>query len=247
MGKLYKKCSVCDKTIKRPEGYEGLLLCLTCRNKKLRPPKKCTNCNKLFVPYKIKNKFCSTSCASTYNGKLRKPSNITKNKIKNTCLLEITKNRKKETSIKNHGFEYAQQSPLVKEKMRNTYIKKYDVGFVSTGLKIKYYKNTNIYYQGKNELKFLELCESLNIIENIKRGPSIKYMFNNSNKIYLSDFLYIPINLVIEIKSMYIYNLSSDKCEEKRKETINQGYDFLFVIDNNFTEFIKKALPKKSL
>lgn len=243
MGKLYKKCSGCDKTIRRPVGYAGSLLCLNCRNKKLRPPKKCVNCDKIFVPHKIRNKFCSPSCASTYNRKGKKHSNQTIKRLSKIGQSTVTQNKRKKTLFHNSGFEFPNQDPKTQLKIRNTYIEKYKSGWISTGLKIKYFKNTELYYQGTYELKFLELCEKLNIIKDIKRGPSIKYNFENSPHVYISDFLYVPLNIVIEIKSTYFYNVHANKCEAKKIETVNQGYNYLFIIDNNFEEFIKKALP----
>ena len=63
------------------------------------------------------------------------------------------------------------------------------------------------------------------------------YTLNDNQKIYYPDF-YIPkYNLIIEIKSMYYYNLHTEMNLAKQKACIEQGYNFIFIIDKNYTEF----------
>ena len=62
--------------------------------------KKCLNCGNLLN--KSQTKFCSRSCAATYNNKARGPmSEITKEKIKNTLLEKFPNSKKHNKSINN--------------------------------------------------------------------------------------------------------------------------------------------------
>jgi hypothetical protein len=50
--------------------------------------------------------------------------------------------------------------------------------------------------------------------------------------------------IIIEIKSDYYYNLHLEKNLCKEKSTLEKGFDFIFIIDKDYTEFINKI--KKS-
>ena len=106
------------------------------------------------------------------------------------------------------------------------------------GLKIKKFKNYDIFYQGSYEFDFLEYCEQLGLINSIKRGPTINYDFCDRNHVYFPDFIFK--DLVIEIKSSYIYKLHFNKNITKQKYCIDNGYDHIFIIDKNYIEFDKK-------
>lgn len=69
----------------------------------------------------------------------------------------------------------------------------------------------------------------------------ISYKFEGKFHYYFPDF-YIPKdNLIIEVKSSYILKIQGEnKNKAKRDATITQGYDYLMVLDNIFTKFIKK-------
>jgi len=69
---------------------------------------------------------------------------------------------------------------------------------------------------------------------------SVKYLYDNKNKIYHSDFFIKEINLIVEIKSDYHYNLNLDKNILKRESCLNNKYDFIFIINKDYTEFSEK-------
>jgi len=52
---------------------------------------------------------------------------------------------------------------------------------------------------------------------------------------YLPDY-----NLIVEIKSSYTYNYDIEKNEAKKKASLENGYNFIFIIDKDYTEFINK-------
>ena len=104
---------------------------------------------------------------------------------------------------------------------------------LKSGYTIHKYKD--IYYQGEYELDFLEKYYYIGI----KRGPTIKYEFNDNIHYYYSDFYFEKMNLIIEIKSLKWYEEHLEKNIQKQKSCIEQGYNFIFIIDKDYTTFNK--------
>jgi hypothetical protein len=46
--------------------------------------------------------------------------------------------------------------------------------------------------------------------------------------------------LIVEIKSSYIYEREKKKNEAKKEAAINNGYNFIFIIDKDYTELLTK-------
>jgi hypothetical protein len=134
---------------------------------------------------------------------------------------DIIKRKKIETCRKNSGFDFPMQSPL-------TYSKQ-----LVSGYKCGIYND--IKYQGSYELDFLKFCDKNNIL--VKRGFSINYLFDRK-RTYHSDFFIPKYNLICEIKSKYYYSQYLDLNEAKKSECINQGYNFIFIIDKNYSELL---------
>jgi len=122
---------------------------------------------------------------------------------------EKIKDNIKQTCIKKYDVEYVLQNEQIKEKSKQTCIEKYNVEkpnqnkdifekALKSAFKLKPFRDTDIWYQGLYELDFLE--KYYNIYPDITRGPSIKYIFNDKNKVYHPDF-YIPsLNLIVFFK-----------------------------------------------
>lgn len=71
----------------------------------------------------------------------------------------------------------------------------------------------------------------------IEKAPVIKYKFNEKNKFYFPDF-YIPsLNLIVEIKNSYLYNKDKDQIIAKEKATIASDFQYIIIIDKNYTQF----------
>ena len=70
----------------------------------------------------------------------------------------------------------------------------------------------------------------------------INLFFDNKNKIYFSDFYLENKNLIIEIKSSYTFNVDLKKNLAKQNACIEQGYNFIFIIDKNYDELIVLCL-----
>jgi len=200
-------------------------------------------------------KWCCKKCYNldTYGVEYYYQSNDFKKRRKETCLIkygmeeplrsEYIKEKGKQTCLKNYGVEHILQSNNFKE---NCMINKYGIRNAMHNIdmfnkmqntsKLKFqYKNTNIWYQGSYELDFLE--KYYNKYLNIQRGPTIKYKFKNKEKIYYPDF-YIPsLNLVIEVKSKYWYNINKQSVKLKENACIKNNYLYVLIVDKNYNYF----------
>jgi hypothetical protein len=127
--------------------------------------------------------------------------------------------------IKKYGCISPTQNKLIFEKQqKNSYL-------------LKKFKNTILYYRGSYELDFLENYH--NKFSDLINAPSIKYKFNNKDKIYFPDF-YIPsLNLIIECKNSYLYKKDNFIILEKEKATIANGFKYFLILDKNYMEFNK--------
>lgn len=160
-----------------------------------------------------------------------------KQKVKDTCIerygvcnpsqIDAVKTKKVETCRKNHGVDSPAQSSEIYNKM------------VKSSLKVKMYKNTSLTYQSTYEKKFLDYCENKGYLDLISNGPSLKYIYSldNEEHTYYSDFYIEKFNLIIEIKSLYIYMEDIDKNIDKKHYSELEGYDFLFIFDKDHDEF----------
>lgn len=100
-----------------------------------------------------------------------------------------------------------------------------------------FYKN--ILYQGTYELNFLKYLDSIKKLNLIERGPSIEYTDSNGLKhFYLSDYFIKSLNLVIEIKSSYFWNLHEDINILKMNAALKK-YNYLLIINNDFNQLNK--------
>lgn len=113
--------------------------------------------------------------------------------------------------------------------------------------KIRPYKNINnepIIYQSKLEKKFIDWCESLNIV--LKNGPNIDYVFNDKSHKYRVDFM---INdLLIEIKDMHIWHKNQVEsglwqCKVDATNNYiksNNLKKYYFITPNNWNQMLKE-------
>lgn len=115
--------------------------------------------------------------------------------------------------------------------------------------KIRPTKNINneiIMYQSKLELKFIEWCNSNNIIVN--NGPNVDYIFNNKNKKYRVDFKIN--NILIEIKDFHIWHKNQVEsglweCKINAVNTYikdNNLEKYIFMTPHNWNQMIKEIL-----
>jgi hypothetical protein len=148
-------------------------------------------------------------------------------------MTEESKNKLKKTNLERYGVEYPMQLIEFCEKQQKN------------SKKIIYFSDS-LYYQSSYEKDFLELCQSIGIIDKVTRGPVIKYEINRVKKIHFPDFYISEYNLIVEIKSSYYYNKYLDKNIKKMNASIEIGYNYLYIINRNyelFKEFLKIDKP----
>jgi len=56
---------------------------------------------------------------------------------------------------------------------------------------------------------------------------------------YYPDFFIHKLNIIIEIKSSYTYDIDLSKNLDKMNACFNLDYKFIFIIDKNYNDFIK--------
>lgn len=78
-----------------------------------------------------------------------------------------------------------------------------------------------------------------NIILTGKQHPKIKYVVNEKDRCYFPDIYLKDQNLIIEVKGNFTYNTDFEINQLKKEACLLQGFNFIFVIENDFTELIK--------
>ena len=208
---------------------------------------KCQICKKKtkFIGFYGYKNCCSVKCTNKYAHKLSKlgmnkkygcdyplQSLEVQNNMKNTihekynCDWFVVSSKYKSSMLKKFGVE----NTLQNSELFNKGFKKR----IESGLKLKQFKNTDIWYQGSFEFDFLE--KFYNIID-IKRAPSLKYNFKNKSKIYHPDFYIQSLNLIVECKNHYLAKRDKDKIEAKEKATIANGFNYIMIVDKDYKEF----------
>lgn len=145
--------------------------------------------------------------------------------VNNVSKLDYIQKEKEKTLMSNYGVTNPSQSEYLFEKAQKS------------GKKIKYHNDTKLYYRGTYELDFLNYCTKNNI--NVKKGPTISFIYNDKNKVYHSDYFLPDINLICEIKSNYYYNKYLELNLIKQTETLKNKYNFIFIIDKKYIELDK--------
>lgn len=165
----------------------------------------------------------------------------------------------KEAMLKKYGVENPFSLPSVQQKIKQTNLEKYgaESAMQNSEISDKSFKNAKKYkeYVTKSgEIWYLQGYEihaikylidkygEENIVAGRKNVPRISYRFNNKNKKYFPDF-YVPShNLLIEIKSDYIYEKELDKNKEKFKAAIGDCFKLLLLVYNGRKKLIKEEL-----
>jgi hypothetical protein len=173
--------------------------------------------------------------------------------IKSSTKLE-SKTKRMNTLIDRFGVDNCMKSKEIYDKFKQTNLLKYGHEFPAQNseifnkiqksqLKSKIYKNLS--YQGTYELDFLVFCEINKLLNKVSKPSSIKYLLGDSYKTYHPDFYIEDLNLIVEVKSEYYYNLYLEKNLCKQQSCLHQGYNFIFIINKNYDEFLK-MLEKSS-
>ncbi|MDD5649185.1 MAG: hypothetical protein PHF86_02025 [Candidatus Nanoarchaeia archaeon] len=188
--------------------------------------------------------FCSKKCQNINLSHKKKNYTLDK-KI-------LIENKRKQTCLEKYGVNNPIKDPLIIKKIKQTCLEKYGESSYFKSKKFKdeldnrmnsfYHKkrflNSNLHYQSSYELDFLEKYYNRFVIEN---GPTIFYNIKNKEKRYYSDFYVPSLNLIIEIKSSYIYKKTLGENLQKKKYSEKMGYNFLFLLDKNYKKLEKYA------
>ena len=138
------------------------------------------------------------------------------------------------------------ENPEERNKTRDGVIKAYEEGRVcstfSKSSKPIFLNDSDLYYQGSYELDFLNNFNDKIKIEN---GKIFKYKIGLCEKKYISDFYLPDFNLIIEIKSEYTFSKSkgSEYNNLKRMSALEAGFNFLFIVDKQYDEFLNLIKP----
>lgn len=232
-------CDYCCEYFKRKLGEynksistNGKFCCKKCTPKKYK--ESCLN------KYGVSN----TSKLSETHEKI-KSTNLKRYGVESYTKLEKFKEEHKLKMMEKYGVDSFSKTEEWLEKQRETSLIKYGVENASQcpeifskqqkgRYEILEYKETGLNYQGSFEFDFLDkYFDKFKII----RGPIIEYHFKGKNKRYFSDFYIQELNLIIEIKSSYTYELAKEKNIKKQEESISKGYNHIFIIDKDYVEF----------
>lgn len=117
--------------------------------------------------------------------------------------------------------------------------------------KYRFSDGTMVTYTGSYEEKFLEFIDKVMQIPSkdiIAPGPTIEYEMNGEKHFYITDFLYVPYNAIIEIKdggdnpnNKDSNGMRSSRLRTLEKERLitDQGiYHYLRLTDNNFMQLV---------
>lgn len=205
-----------------------------------------------FEPFKEKSKiFCmlkygfSSPMKSQEVKDIQKKSILDKYGVNHYSKTDEYKEKYKSTCLEKYGVDNVFKSEIIKDKIKLTCLEKYGVDNPTKNkdifdkaqrhsYKIRKHNDVDISYQGTYELDFINFCISNDII--FEKGPLIDYVLEDKNRVYHSDF-YIPsINLICEIKSCWTYEKEYDENISKMEYSKMFGYNFLFIIDKEYSE-----------
>jgi glycerol-3-phosphate cytidylyltransferase-like family protein len=150
--------------------------------------------------------------------------------------LKSSKEKQKQTMLKKYGVDHISKTEKFKESARQRLFKK-NPAFSINNIRTKKFKTTNLNYQSFYELDFLNLCESLNILNRINNGNVYKYSDNIHRLI--TDFSIDDYE--IEIKSSWIMKKQGgiEKVFEKKYAVEKSGKKYIFILDKDYSEFMK--------
>lgn len=114
--------------------------------------------------------------------------------------------------------------------------------------KYKFKDGGYVSYTGSYEHKLLEFMDQVMDISSediIAPGPTIEYNYNGKKKNYITDFYYLPYNLIIEVKDGGD-NPNKTNMPETRAKTVAKEdaivklgkYNYLRLTNNNFIQLI---------
>lgn len=185
----------------------------------------CQSCS--HIKKRITNlyKYGYENYTSTNEFKIKSKKSINiKYRCDNVFQSEVIKNKIKISNLSKYGVEYISQNADFRRRI-----------LISSYSKFSY---NGLIYQGSYEKDFLyKYFDKVDISE----ATHIDY-FLEKNRVYFPDFFIKSLNLIVEIKSSYTYKLHEEKNLEKMNKCKSLGYNFIFIIDKDYSEFEKMIL-----
>ena len=250
------RCKICNNETKFTgfRTYYKKCCIKECSNKYTQLRTEEENVKNFGVKNSFQRKDCKEKAKQTKKEKYSDENYNNRKKCKQTCQEKYSdenyNNTKKNKQTKKE--KYGNENYRNDEKIKQTCQERYGVDNPmqnkeifeknqKSGYKLKYFRDTNIYYRGTFEFDLLD--KHYNKYPDIINAPSIKYILNNKNRVYHPDF-YIPVlNLIIEVKSLYYYKKYKNLCDAKKKATISNGFNYIMIVDKNYTNFIAVQVP----
>lgn len=154
----------------------------------------------------------------------------------------------KENAMNKHGTYNFTADPKFQEKMLK-------------GRKIsstyKFTDGGTVDYVGSYEKKFLEFVDKVMDIDSkdiIAPGPTIEYEYNDEIHHWITDFYYVPGNLVLDIKDGGKNPNTRPMKEYREKQLAKEAaikslrkYNYLRLTDNDFSQFLEVLADLKSI
>jgi hypothetical protein len=128
-------------------------------------------------------------------------------------------------------WEGKKQPQEMIDKRRNTLIERYDVacGFLLGHSSVEKYKG--FICRSTYEKMFIDFAEYYEYTISVPN--KISYIHKNRKRWYFPDFYINELDLIIEIKSKWTWDLNYDMNNDKIKFTKMSGYDILIISEEN--------------
>ena len=183
------------------------------QNESIKDKVKETNLERYGVEYAMQNESIKDKVKKT---------NLERYGVENAMQNESIKDKVKETNLERYGVEYAIQNIDVFKKCREKYKQEYKFpnGRVEY---VEGYENIAI------DLLLLKYDEDDIVIDD-GLIPEIWYKVDGKQKRYYGDIYIKSKNLIIEVKSEYIYKYTKDATEIKRQAVLDNNYSFELII-----------------
>lgn len=174
--------------------------------------------------------------------------NETKGRYETLCGREACKEAYKkmvrERNQKTYGVDDPTKDPRYAEEIQKRALANRKISGT-----YKFSDGGTVGYTGSYEKKLLEFLDKIMFVSStdiISPGPVLYYQYQGGTHMYISDFLYIPYNLIIEVKdgkqnpANNINQDSRDRTVAKEK-AIRDGnkYNYVRLTDNDFSQLME--------
>jgi len=237
-------CDTCKNLVNFKRGIPNKYCSIKCRpgtwnkNKVKKTVKKKYGVDNVMDVKKIKNKHKKSIIKTWKNNRESIIKKVKKTKLERYGDENFVNVKKaKETCLSNYGVDSFSKTEEFREIASRTVI---NTNKENKFLPIEKYEDTDLYYQGSYEKKFLNYCRSKGVIDQVENSKSFKYLEEDrfAGIRHIPDFRFGD-NYIIEIKSTYIMNLQGGKkiIEAKERAVESTGMKYLLILDNNFRKF----------